>query len=67
MPIFLENTTESTSIPSIAPPNRIVRPLPIPDMTPPKMAHSKRSEPARGEINETSIGKTFMIKKDITE
>ena len=67
MPIFFEKITDRTSMPSIAPPNLIVSPLPIPEMTPPKITHSKRSEPASGDRKDTSIGNTFMIIKDISE
>ena len=67
MPILLANITERTSIPSIAPPKRIVIPLPTPDITPPKTAHSSKSDPARGEINETSTGSTSMIINDASE
>ena len=62
IPIFLAKTTDKTSIPSIAPPNLIVNPLPTPEITPPKIAHRRRSSPARGETKDTSIGKTFSIK-----
>ena len=53
-PIFLAKTTDKTSIPSIAPPNRIVNPLPIPDIAPPNKAHNKTSLPAIGEDVDTS-------------
>ena len=46
---------------------RIVRPLPIPEITPPKMAQSRRSEPASGETNPTLIGSTRMIIHDAKE
>ena len=49
-------------IPSIAPPNRMVRPLPTPETRPPKSAHSSRSVPASGETKFTSIGNTCMIR-----
>ena len=32
-----------------------------------KMAHKSKSEPASGEIKETSIGRTFMIRNDTKE
>ena len=67
MPILLAKITESTSMPSIAPPKRIVKPLPTPEMTPPKIAQSSKSEPAQGETKDTSIGNTSMIKRDIME
>ena len=61
MPRRLEKITAMTSIPSIAPPKRIARPLPIPDITPPNSAQSNRSVPARGEAILTSMGKTSVI------
>ena len=54
---FFANTTAITSIPSNAPPNLIVKPLPIPEIIPPNKAQSKRSVPAKGEAKLTSIGK----------
>ena len=66
-PILFANTTDKTSIPSIAPPNLIVNPLPIPDITPPNIAHRSKSEPASGEMKDTSMGNTFIIKNDISE
>ena len=67
MPIRLAKTTERMSMPSMAPPKRMVRPLPMPEMTPPKMAQSSRSVPASGETKATSMGNTFMIKNDMNE
>ena len=67
IPIFLAKITDNTSMPSIAPPKRIVRPLPIPDINPPKIAHKSRSEPARGETKFTSIGSTCMIRNETNE
>ena len=49
MPIFLAKTTAMTSTPSIAPPKRIVMPLPTPEIMPPNTEHSRRSLPAIGE------------------
>ena len=40
---FLEKVTAITSTPSIAPPLRIVKPLPTPEIIPPNRAHSSRS------------------------
>ena len=62
MPRLLANSTDSTSMPSMAPPWRMVSPLPTPEITPPKMAHSSKSDPASGEIKDTSTGSTFMIR-----
>ena len=54
-------------MPSMAPPNRMVRPLPAPDTSPPKMAHSSRSCPAKGEAADTSTGRMFVMTKDAAE
>lgn len=54
-------------MPSIAHPKRIVIPLPAPDITPPKTAHSNKSDHANGDINETSIGRTSIIINDANE
>ena len=50
-----------TSTPSRAPPLRVVRPLPIPEIKPPKTAQSKKSVPAKGEEMLTSMGSTSVI------
>ena len=50
-----------TSIPSIAPPNRIASPLPIPEIIPPKIAHKNKSLPANGDIILTFTGNTSVI------
>ena len=67
IPIFFANITERTSIPSIAPPKRIARPLPIPEITPPNKAHKSKSVPASGEANVTSTGRISVISHEHTE
>ena len=59
--------TAMTSMPSMAPPQRMVRPLPMPEIKPPKMAHSSKSDPAKGEAVATSTGSTSLIRKETPE
>lgn len=49
-----------TSIPSMGPPKRMAKPLPIPEIIPPNSAQSNKSVPAKGEAILTSIGKTSV-------
>lgn len=56
-----ENITAMTSIPSIAPPNRMAKPLPIPEIIPPNNAQRSKSVTASGEAILTSMGKTSVI------
>ena len=58
---FFAKVTANTSMPSIAPPYRIVRPLPKPEINPPNSAHKNRSLPAMGETVRTSMGSTYVI------
>ena len=67
IPRRFENITDITSIPSIAPPYRIVRPLPMPDIAPPNKAHKSKSFCANGEAILTSTGKTSVISHAPTE
>lgn len=67
IPILFANITAITSIPSIAPPYLIAKPLPIPEITPPNNAHNKRSVPASGDAILTSIGNTLVISHANTE
>lgn len=53
--------TAITSIPSIAPPKRMAKPLPIPEIIPPNSAQRSKSVSANGEAILTSIGKTSAI------
>ena len=62
IPIFLAKITAITSMPSIAPPKRMVRPLPIPEISPPNTLHKSRSVPAKGELTVTSNGRTLLIR-----
>ena len=50
-------------MPSIAPPKRIASPLPIPEISPPKIAQRNKSSLASGEKLATSIGKTSVISQ----
>ena len=62
MPRRLEKITAMTSTPSMAPPKRMVMPLPTPEIRPPKTAHSSRSSPAKGEAPE--VGKNVLMAKE---
>lgn len=50
-----------TSIPSMGPPKRMAKPLPIPEIIPPNSAQRSKSVSANGEAILTSIGKTSAI------
>ena len=67
IPIRFANITDITSTPSMAPPNLMVRPLPTPEISPPKIAHSSRSVPANGDELDTSIGRIFVITNEASE
>ena len=67
MPMRFANTTASTSTPSIAPPNLMVRPLPTPEMTPPNSAESSISAPAMGDPAEKSSPNTDWKRKEKSE
>ncbi len=67
IPIFFANIKESTSTPSIAPPKRIVKPLPIPDIIPPNTAAKSFSFLVIGEPSEKSIPKQFWNKNENNE
>lgn len=54
-------------MPSIAPPNFIVKPLPIPEISPPNIAHKNKSDFARGDTVLTSIGRISVISHAETE
>jgi len=56
-----------TSMPSIAPPWRIVSPLPMPETMPPNSAQSSRSSPARGDAMLTSMGSTSVMSQEEIE
>ena len=66
-PIFFAKITAITSMPSIAPPNLIARPLPIPEITPPNTAQSSKSVPASGDAILTSTGRTSVISHETNE
>ena len=66
IPILLANKTDITSIPSIAPPNLMVKPLPIPEISPPNKAHSNKSVPASGDAKLTSMGRTSVMSQALT-
>ena len=51
----------------MAPPPRITRPLPTPEISPPNSAQSSRSVPASGEARETSMGSTSVISHALME
>ncbi len=61
MPNFFAKIIAITSIPSIAPPNLMARPLPTPEMIPPNTAHKNKSLPAIGDTMLTSTGNTSVI------
>ena len=61
IPNLFAKITARTSMPSMAPPNRIAMPLPIPEISPPKMAQRSRSDPASGDTILTSTGSTSVI------
>lgn len=61
IPKRFANITAMTSIPSMAPPKRMAKPLPIPEIMPPNNAQRSKSVPASGEAILTSIGKTSVI------
>ena len=67
IPIRFANITDITSTPSMAPPNLMVRPLPTPEISPPNIAHSSRSVPAKGDELDTSIGRIFVITNEASE
>ena len=67
IPIFFANITATISIPSIAPPKRIVNPLPHPEIIPPKRAHKNRSFPANGDTMLTSTGNISVITQAANE
>ena len=56
---FFAKTSDMTSTPSIAPPERIVRPLPMPEINPPKTDARSRLVPAMGETPSPIEGNTF--------
>ena len=67
MPSPLAKITAMTSMPSMAPPNRMAVPLPIPEIKPPNRAQRTRSCPAKGEADETSIGRISVMRNDARE
>ena len=54
-------------MPSMAPPDLIAKPLPMPEISPPNKAHKRRSVPANGEAMLTSTGNTSVISHAQTE
>ena len=66
-PSRLEKITAMTSMPSMAPPKRMVMPLPMPEISPPNRAHSSRSCPAKGDAEETSTGRMLVMTKEAEE
>ena len=56
-----ENITAMTSITSIAPPKRMAKPLPMPEIILPNSAQRSKEVPASGEAILTSMGKTSII------
>ncbi len=67
MPSLFAKITAITSMPSMAPPKRIVNPLPTPEIIPPNKAHKNKSCSANGDAMLTLTGNMLIMRKDTME